>query len=298
MGAALIVGRTPRKLDDQEIVGGSEELYAAQRLDEATVSGQVFEHCTFANIGFKSAHLRRCKFLNCAFIDCYFRHTSIENCNFTGCKFVDCNFLEPNLVDNTFKFIEFRGCFIPFEYFGDCLPLDPGLRHGLADELVREAGAAGALGDARRYRLLGEKAFEKHQWNLAWASGGEYYEKHRPPLDRARAVLKWCGRKFNRWLWGYGERGVILARSFLATALIFAVALRVFVSTELSHGGHQLSTSEYILLSLDNLLAGTGFSQVSVSGAAARWLVGGEVFVGLMFIGLFVTLVFNWIRRR
>lgn len=298
MSGALIVGRNPRELDQEPITGGSEELYAAERLDGKTIVGQVFKHCTFANISFKKTTLTRCEFLNCAFLDCYFRHTKIANCKLTACKFIECNFDKPNFVDNTLAFIEFRGCFVEFEFFRHCLPVDPGYRGAIADELVREASNAGALSDARKYRLVGEEAFERDLWNLAWASGGAYYEKPRPPIDRAKAAFRWAGRKFNRLLWGYGERGMILARSFFVTALAFALAFRLFVESELAHGGRSLSTTEYALFSLDNLLAGTGFSDVDPTGTAARWVAGAEVFIGLMFIGLFVSLVFNWIRRR
>ncbi|HEY6731094.1 MAG TPA: pentapeptide repeat-containing protein [Solirubrobacterales bacterium] len=295
MSSVLTIGREEAPLDLN--INGTDALYAADRVDDQTAEGRVYKHCTFANVSFKDATLRRCRFVNCAFIDCYFRQTTIANCAFEGCKFIDCNFLRPNFLDNTFILPEFRGCYIPFDYFGDCLPLDSNLRYELAAELAREASAAGVLGDARRYRLLGEKAFERHQWNLLWASGGTYYEKDRPPLDRAKAGTTWVGRKFNRLLWGYGERGVILARSFFGVAVLFALIFGVAFPDQLTHDGG-LTTAEYLLFSFDNMLAGTGFSQIEAQSSGARWAVGVEVFVGLIFIGLFVSLVFNWIRRR
>ncbi len=291
-----MIGREPCPLD--LAINGVDALYAAERVNKETAEGRVFEHCTFANVSFKDAKLKRCRFVNCSFIDCYFRNTTISNCVFEGCKFIDCQFPRPNFLDNTFEFPQFRGCFIPFKYFGDCLPLDPNLRFEMAGELAREAGAAGELGDARHYRLLGEKAFERHQWNLLWASGGDYYEKKRPPLDRAKAGSRWIGRKFNRILWGYGEKGLTLGRSFLFAALFFTLIFAIFFADQLAHGGSDLSAAEYLLFSFDNLLAGTGFSEVKVTGSGARWVAGAEVFIGLMFIGLFVSLVFNWIRRK
>lgn len=298
MGSGLIVGREEAKLDPSSPQGGKNFLYAAELLDKAKVCGLVYEHCTFANVSFKDARLAQCRFLNCAFIDCYFRHTEIQNCSFVGCKFINCKFIKPRFLDNTFEFPEFRGCFVPWESFGHALPLDPGFRYAIADELSREAGAAGVMTDARRYRLIGEEAYERHLWRTAWASGGSYYEKARPPLERTRAGAKWIARKFNRLLWGYGERGTILARSFLVTAGLFAVAFWALVSDDLAQDGKALSAGDYALYSFDNLLAGTGFSQVTASGALARWMAGLEVFAGLVFIGLFVSLVFNWIRRR
>jgi Pentapeptide repeats (9 copies) len=298
MTAGLIVGRTAVQLDRNAIAGGREELYAAQLLDKAHAVGQEFHHCTFANVSFLEATLERCRFLNCSFVDCYFRQTRIENCSFVGAKFVDCQFIKPHFMANIFEFPQFRNCFIPWVSFGSHLPPDAGFRSAIADELAREAGAAGKMADARRYRLVGEEAHEKELWNIAWASGGPYYEKDRPPLERVHSVVRWAGRKFNRHLWGYGERGAVLARSFLLTALVFALAFRWFASSELTQDDQALSFGGYCLYTFDNLLAGTGFSHVETSGSLARWLSGLEIFAGLVFIGLFVSLVFNWIRRR
>jgi hypothetical protein len=298
MGAALMAGRTPVQLNKTAITGGQHELYAAQLLDGSHAVGLEFRHCTFANVSFKKATLERCSFLNCAFIDCYFRQTRIENCSFVGSKFVDCQFIKPHFTENTFAFPQFRNCFIPWESFGSHLPPDAGFRSAIADELAREAGAAGKMADARHYRLVGEEAYEQELWNIAWASGGHYYEKDRPPLERLRSAVRWLARKFNRHLWGYGERGAVLARSFLLAALGFALLFRWLASGELVQGGQDLSFGDYGLYTFDNLLAGTGFSDVEATGNLSRLLSGLEIFTGLVFIGLFVSLAFNWIRRR
>lgn len=299
MSGGVLLGRPTVQLNPKSIRGGVDELYASQRLDGETASGATFEHCTFANVSFKEAELYQCRFVDCAFLDCYFRDTVIQNCSFEACKFEDCTFSEPKFLDCTFKFPDFRRCYIPFRCFGHALPLDPGYRHRIADDLAREAAAAGAAADARRYRLQGELAYERHLWNLAWASGGPYYEKPRPALDRAVAGLGWIARKFNRYLWGYGERGLTLTRSFLlAGVLIFPLLFGLLVRSDLSREQRGLRLIDYELFSFDNLLNASGFSGVSFSGALARGLVGAEVLVGLLFIGLFISLVFNWIRRR
>jgi hypothetical protein len=299
VSGGVLLGRTTVRLDPKHIVGGVDQLYTAQRLDGETASGVTFQHCTFANISFKAARLYQCRFVDCAFLDCYFRDTTIQNCSFEGCKFEDCTFSEPQFADCTFKFPDFRRCHIPFKFFGHALPLDPGYRHRIADDLAREAAAAGAASDARRYRLQGQAAYERHLWNLAWASGDAYYQKPRTSLDRVTAGLGWIGRKFNRYLWGYGERGLTLARSFvLVGAVIFPLLFWLLVRSDLSQGQDGLSLVDYLLFSFDNLLNASGFSGVSFSGALAAAIVGIEVLVGLLFIGLFISLVFNWIRRR
>lgn len=300
MSGALVLGRKQTQLDPDNLQGGADELYTSQRLDGKRAEALTYKHCTFANISLKSADFERCEFVDCAFLDCYFRDTTFRNCSFEGCKFEDCSFADPRFLDCSFIFPDFRRCYIPFKYFAETLPTDPGYRHSVADILAREAGAAGEAGDARRYRLKGEDAFEQHQWNLAWASGGAYYEKPRPPLDRVGAGLSWLGRKFNRHLWGYGERVLILTRSFLIVgAALFPLVFWLAVSSDLvNQDGTPLGLMDYELFSLDNLLNASGFSGVKTTGALASWIVGTEVLAGLLFIGLFISLVFNWIRRR
>ena len=303
MSGALLVGRTAVSLDPKNVQGGSHHLYAAQLLDDTVIEAQTFEHCTFANISFKDAKLRRCRFLNCAFVDCYFRDATLENCDLTACKLVDCNLEDPAFVDCTLKFLEFRGCYVPYDKFRHALPTDPGLRHRMADELSREATLAGDLRDARRYRLIGEDAYEDHVWNYAWASGGQYYEKHRPALFRLRMALAWIARKSNRRLWGYGEKGLTLAGSFALVGIVLFPALFFLLTRDdlvavRGSSREKLSFWDYQLFSFDNLVNAPGFAAVEAESMGARWLVAAEVLVGLMFIGLFITLVFNWIRRR
>jgi hypothetical protein len=186
-------------------------------------------------------------------VDRYFRDTRVRNSSLAACKFERCSFSDPEFVGCTLTFLEFRGCFIPFARFSDALLSDPGYRHRLADELGREASAGGALRDAHEYRLVGEDAYERHVWNLAWASGAPYYEKHRPVPVGVRYGVIWLARKFNRQLWGYGERGLILARSFLIVALlVFPVLFRVFAANELRAPGSSLDVPDYLPFNLDN----------------------------------------------
>lgn len=299
MSGALMAARRIIQLNRNALAGGTDEQYAAQRLDGATGSGLTYRHCTFANVSFKDAKFYQCRFVDCAFLDCYFRDTTIQNCSFEGCKFEDCIFSEPKFLDCTFQFPEFRRCHIPFKFFGHALPLDPGYRHRIADTLAREAARAGEAADARRYRLEGETAYERHLWNLAWASGGPYYEKDRPLLDRVSSGAVWAARKFNRHLWGYGEKGVTLARSFaIVGAVVFPLLFWLLAGSELSTEDGPLTVTDYVLFSFDNLLNASGFSSVAAGGTRSMALVGVEVLVGLLFVGLFISLVFNWIRRR
>jgi hypothetical protein len=278
---------------------GSDSLFAATLANDWKFSHAIYKNCTFANVSFLLATLDNCMFENCAFLDCYFRKTTITSSVFAACKFEDCTFSDSRFVDATFDFPAFRGCFIPYQDFETQLPDDPGKRYKIADELAREAAASGAAGDARLYRLVGAPAYEKHLWNKALASGSDYY-RHFDSNERLKASVLYVRRKINRFVWGYGEKGWVLARSFsIVGALLFPLLFWLLIRGQLRlPRGRPARLIDYELFSFDNLLNRTGFSAMTFSGREAQTLVGAEVLVGLVFIGLFISLIFNWIRRR
>jgi hypothetical protein len=299
VSGGLLQGRgEPHELDRDH--DASNKLFAATLANEWVFSHRIYRHCTFANISFLEARLNNCTFENCAFLDCYFRKTKFTSSVFAACKFEDCIFTDAEFVDATFDFPIFRGCYIPYDDFEGQLPDDPGKRYKLADELAREAAARGVAGDARRYRLVSATAYEKNLWNIALASGSDYYRTHFDSNQRLSAAVSYFERKINRFLWGYGERGWVLVRSFLLVgALIFPLLFWVLVRGQLKlPDGKPARLVDYELFSFDNLLNRTGFSAITFGGREAQLLVGAEVLVGLMFIGLFISLIFNWIRRR
>lgn len=299
MSSALLLGRNSATLDPAQ--DATDALFAAFRADDKTFSGRKYSHCTFANISFKGATFEGCEFLDCAFLDCYFRNTTISSTKLTGCKFVDCTLKDLVLVDPDFRFPTFRGCFIPYKDIEGKLPDDPGYCFKMADELAREAAAngAGSESDARSYRLAAAAAYEQHLRHIALSVGNPYY-KHFGGEARWAAARSWVWRKINGALWGYGEKGRVLGLNFtFVGAIFFPVLFWLFFRDSLSlSGGAPLGLFDYELFSFDNLLAGTGFSGVTFTGTATRTFVGVEVLVGLVFIGLFISLIFNWMRRR
>lgn len=305
LSAGVLHGRSTAALDHN--LDGADTLYASDRVDDQPFKQRVYRHCTFANISFLRAILDNCTFEDCSFLDCYFRKTSISSSVFIGCRFEDCTFAELDFVDCTFIFPLFRRCFIAYDQFKDQLPLDPGMRYRIADELAREAGVAGESGDAREYRLKAAAAWEDHLKNVALGSGSTYYRTHFELKQRIHAGKSWIFRKLNRSLWGYGDRGWILARSFiLVGAALFPLLFWLFLRDALrrpaavgaARPAEGLGFFDYELFSFDNLLNRPGFSDVQLGGDGARLLTGIEVVVGLIFIGLFISLVFNWMRRR
>jgi hypothetical protein len=298
MTEALLVGRTPAKLVSQTSPVVSDALFEAERVDEQTIEGVRFEHCTFANVSFKETRLISCTFENCAFIDCYFRMAVLESSRFLGCKFISCDFPRAAFRQCSFVYSQFRSCFVPYAVFEPSLPGEANLRRLLSDNLAREAEAAGATNDARLYRLRAYEALEQYLWG-GLVGADKWSREHFPGLpDRAVAGLRLVGRWVNRIVWGYGERGLVLIRNFVLVGLGVFPLLFYFVRDDLDQRDGQIGVKSYFFLSIDNLLNRTGFSGVDPATALARSLVGLEVALGLVFIGLAVTLLFRWITRK
>lgn len=299
MTEALIGGRQLQPLVGRRPSAVADALFQADRVDEQVFEGAHFSHCTFANVSFMKAKLLSCTFENCTFIDCYFRRTVIDSSRLLGCKFVTCDFPKTTFRQVTFVYPQFRACSIPFDDVDASLPTQPNLRRNMADNLAREAEAAGTTRDARMYRLRAHEALERYLWN--GATGADQWSRdHFPGLaDRSLAGLRVVGRWLNRFLWGYGERGWVLARNAVVLAAVFFPAMFYLLRDDLSQqNGGTVGTASYFLLSLDNLLNRTGFSGVEPTTALARAVVGFEVLVGLAIIGLGIALLLRWITRR
>lgn len=298
MPDALIGGRERQPLAGTAPDSVVDALFQADRVDGQTLEGAHFEHCTFANVSFKEAGLVSCTFEDCAFIDCYFRKTVIDSTRFLGCKFLSCAFPKTSFREATFVYPQFRSCTIPYDDFEGSLPPEPNLRLHVADNLAREAEAAGDTRDARRYRLRAHEALERKLWN--GVTGADPWSRdHFPGLrDRSLAALRVAGRWANRLVWGYGERGWVLGRNALIIALAFPLCFYLLRDSLVQQNGGTVETQSYFLLSADNLLNRTGFSGVEPTTTLARVAVGSEVLLGLVIIGLGIALLLRWITRR
>jgi hypothetical protein len=293
-----MAGRTPAKLQPAPAALVSNALFEADRVDAQTFEGLRFEHCTFANVSFKDAKLISCTFENCAFIECYFRRTQVDSSRFLGCKFVSCDFPKTSLRQCRFVYSTFRDCYVSYGEFKLSLPAEANLRRLLAENLAREAESAGASADARLYRLQGFRAHEEYLRRGALGSD-QWSREHFPSLAaRLSAAVRLVSRWFNRFIWGYGDRGIVLVRNAFLLVFVLFPGLYYLARDGLSQTGGALSAASYFFLSADAFLNNSGFSGVSGTSSPARFLIGFEVICGFVFLGLAVTLLFKWITRR
>ena len=273
----------------------SDVLFAGQRLDGVTIELALYAHCTFANLSLKGCEFRDSHFINCVFVSCYFRKTLFSGCKFDGCKFIDCDLPKVRIQGSSFIFPRFTGTFIPFDEMQPNLPPEPELRSIAATELAREAQAAGHAKDARLYRIEAIRATEGHLWAGFRASTSWYRERY-DVAARLDAGVRWFGSQVNRLLWGNGERGWVLLRSFFVLVFVLFPLVFYVARSGLQSAG-RTTLSDYLLLSADNATGRSGFSGVATVSTTTRIFTGLELAVGFMLFGLFVTILFRRITR-
>jgi hypothetical protein len=295
MKSSYALGRELRTLEKP--FGGKDCLFASQRLDGEHLDGSAFEHCTFANISFKEAELHGGRFVDCTFVDCYFRKTIIKDCSFSASRFVDCEFPKVEIQSCDLRYVRFRGCCVDYSEVDLSMPSEPNLCQAVASNLAREAEALGQSRMARKFRLRAIRADEQNL-RAAVAGSSSWYREHYRGGARVRALWS-LGRSYlNRVLWGYGESTWKLVLNTAVVALVvFPLAFLVL------RGGLQASSGAIgwwgaVTLSFDNLLPVGNLSRITVVSPVCQALASFEAVVGVVFAGLFVTLLFRWIVRR
>ncbi len=276
----------------------TDKVFAAQRINGAVIDSANYQHCTFANLSFKEAKLKSGAFLDCVFIGCYFRRAEFTNCRFVGCRFFDCNFSHIALKSCDFRFSIFYGCQVPFSEFEYSLPTEPNLREELTRNLSVESSRLGLSREARRYRMAEIHAREQHL--LAAISGSsQWYREHFDGLGRFKACVEWLLSLMNRWLWGYGERVVVLVKNlFLLAFVVFPVLFYIF-KDELSHSsGRSVSFLDSVHFSLENVMPAGIVSEIVAGGSMTRFLAGLESLFGVVAVALFAAYIFRWSLHR
>jgi len=275
-----------------------DKVFGSSRLDKKEISDSNFKHCTFANISFKQVKLQNGQFLNCVFIGCYFRRAELINTKFTGCKFIDCNFSHLAIKSCDFRYSSFHGCQIEFSEMVHSLPSEPNLKEEITRNLALESMALGLSSESRKYRMNEIRAKEEHLLSATLGSS-QWYRDHYNFLGRIQTFIQFLLSLLNRWLWGYGERSMVLIRNiFLITFAIFPI-LFYLVRHELEYNLQKdFSFWHIVLFSVQNVLPTGIVSGVVAIGSIAKFLAGIESFFGIVAIALFASYIFRWSLHR
>lgn len=291
--SAYLVGRTQTRWADAT-PQVQDALFAAERLDSASITERSFTHCTFANVSFLNCHIVGTKFTNCVFIDCYFKDAVFENTTLTACRFIRCDLRKAKLAGQSDLSVynHFSDCYLRYDEARYSLGDKPNLRARIARDLGREAERAGDSRDAKRYRQDAAAAWEAHLF-AAVRGGNSFYKEHFKGGRRLLALSAWLASRARGYLIGHGASGITFARNFIfLTFLMFPGLLWLCRSgLKAGNGDSDIRPSDYIFTSLDNVLPVAGIGTLSYTSAPARTIAALEVGVGVMLFGIFVGLL-------
>lgn len=280
-----------------------DQLFAGQRLDGEIIASPTYEHCTFANVSFKTAKLEGGRFVNCVFVACFFRKTDIRSCSFSSCRFIDCEFPEASFSGCDFRYTRFVGCYIPVDDIEHNLPSEPNLREHLSGNLAREAALLGDPHTARRFRLLEVSAREANGW-AAVIGKTKWYRDHYDLRARITTLLRLAGSVLNRVLFGYGERLWVLIRNFALASLLVFPGFYFFSVGGLSGstlaGTPVLQSPSWAALefSLKNAVVGALASQIDAVTLAVRAAAAIQIVLTAIWGSLVASYLFRWSLQR
>lgn len=292
---AFALGRTAATL--QAPYKGDGDLFAGQLADDAAIRDPEFVNSTFANVSFLRARVTGGTFRNCVFMECYFRKTELGDTSFVGCKFINCNFTHVSIRDCDFRYAEFRGSAPPFQEVLHSAPQQANLRYELFGGLARAADFAGEAAEARRYKVAAIDALDLHL-RAAVRGDSAWYRDHYDVIGRVQAALQLGWYRVNRLLWGHGESAWrLLSSAAIAALLIFPIlflALQSGVRLPEGEGG----ASRYLWLSLSNFLLLDRISDAELTAWSTQALASVEALLGVIFAGMYVTLLVKALLRR
>lgn len=289
---SLSAGRVPAKLAESAIA--SDCLFASERLDGSEIASRQISHSTFVNVSFLATKIQHSRFVNCIFIGCYFRKTEISASAFVGCRFIDCIFDFSTIQNTDFKYSKFRRSVLPYRDMQFSAPSEPNLRRDLFYELSRAADSVGDADEARSYRLAAIDATNVHLWAGVKAQS-TWYAEHFPTERRLAAGFTLLWHYLNRALWQHGESAWRLLRSALI-AVLGLFPLLLFLGRESAGSGTDYADSTW--LSVSNFLLLDRLSDLTAASTYLRIVSATEALSGIVFAGLFVTLVVKALLRR
>jgi len=264
-------------------------LVASQLADGSQIKDGRYAHSTFAHMSFKDCTFVNSDFLNCVFVDCYFRDAELRGSSFVGCRFLDCNFKDVKLSACDFRYAQFRGCYLPSNELLLSTPGQPNLQMTLYAELSRAAESLGDQAEARKYKLEGIKATNRHL-RAAVKAENSWYKDHYPFGRRLEALGTLGWHTLNKLLWKHGESAWrLLQVGAVVTLLLFPIAFQM---------AGPFDYVDAMWLSLSNFLSVDRLSPVETVDGAAQVLSTLEGLAGILFAGMYVTLLLKALLRR
>lgn len=251
----------------------------------------------FEDMGFKESTFSGCDFSHNTFINCYFKKSKMWNVDFTGSRFINCNFDGAEINHSHFIYCKFENCFIEYQTMVQNLPAEYNLREKLCRNLSMESLNSGNDRDYKKYFYDMKAAGEKNNFETFRLKQTAYY-KQKTFAERVEAFISFICSKMNKYIWGYGENMVRLF--FILICIIFGFAgLFVAPFSVLIDGVGdmcEVSFGQAIFISIMNLC--TTSAGYYAGNGVTKVFFGIENILGILFFGLFVSVIVKNINRR
>jgi hypothetical protein len=292
------LGKEQRELSS-DVPSHDDSLYASQRLDDLKIEGRRYKHCVFANVSFKNVDISECTFEDCVFSDCYFRGAKFTRCTLKASKFIACDLGKAELRQTQFSYCDFEDCYFPYREMAATMPPYDNVRGHLCTALGRQAYLAGDTRDSESYRQCAALAYESHL-KKAFTNSGSWYQEHFKGWRRVSALFAYAASRVRGWVWGYRRSYLTVGRNLLIVTLGLFPLLLWWVRAGILSNGQPIPTtySELIALSWKNVFQGVAFTSVQYLSVPAMIVDGLEDVIGLLLLGLIVSLLFRSVFER
>jgi len=183
---------------------------------------------------------------------------------------------------------------IPFNELKPSLPSEGNLCARLCQNLATEARIAGKHADSEKYQQEGARGLRRHLYAV-FTHSSEFYREKYQTSERVGAFFQWLGVHLRNISWGYRRSYLVVLRNWLVVTLVLFPIIFKFLGDQLRPND---SWTDRVLASLGNMLPGEGISSVEYVGVLAQLVAFSEVLLGLIFIGLVITLLFRTVYER
>lgn len=263
----------------------------------SAITNLEIHNSIFEDMGFKESSFSECNFSHNTFINCYFKKSKMWNVNFTGSRFIDCKFDGAEINHSDFVYCRFENCFIEYQAMVQNLPQEANLRERLCRNLSIESLNSGNDRDYKKYFYDMKTAGEKNNFETFRLHRSSYYQK-KTFDQRISSLLSFMSSKINKYIWGYGENMIRLCMILLC--IIFGFAGLFWAPFSIIKDGIgnicDVSFKQTLFISIMNLC--TTSAGYYAGNEMTTVFFGAENILGILFFGLFVSVIVKNINRR
>lgn len=269
-----------------------------QRPDDIFKKDKIeITHSIFENIGFRNSKIANSDLTHNIFINCYFKKAEIWNVDFTGSKFINCQFDDISIQHSDFIYSSFENSYINYDSMFSNLPREFNLREKLCRNLALESLKFGRDNDYKKYYFEQRKSRENHCYETFRLKQKPYY-KQKTTYQRLLALIEFLLSKFSKIVWGYGEYIQRLLFSMFILIVGFSTLYYNNVGNIINADqiNYKLSYRDTLYLSFCNFFGlDTKFYTIDKS---LDMIISFQGFIGLVFVGCFITALYKNISRR